>query len=268
MQGGGGTITVAMPADLTREDHFVVSRRRRLTVTPSLSRVDAYDFALAGTDEPICRVRQRVWRFDTDIRFHDGNAERMRIRARRRFDPWARYELTDERRETIGEIQKVFGRDPVRSAYLLYDRGGDEVARVDGRPAVAPIRRHAGRIAVAGLTAAAGLAGFTLLGPTGLAGVASVGVATGAREFRGRLDPIDAVSVFDITRDGEPLGTLRRRPRSPQLGDVLLGPGWTATIFDVDMSMDRDRTVDRRLILALPVALDALRGLVPESPLR
>ena len=34
------------------------------------------------------------------------------------------------------------------------------------------------------------------------------------------------------------------------------------------MGMDRARSVDRRLILALPVALDALRGLVPESRLR
>jgi hypothetical protein len=97
-------------------------------------------------------------------------------------------------------------------------------------------------------------------------------VATGARELRGRLDPVDAVSVFDITRDGELLGTLRRRPRAPELGDMmsstLLGPGWATTVFDVDMSVDRARTVDRRLILALPVALDALRGLVAESALR
>jgi hypothetical protein len=260
-------------SDLTQHDQFVVTRRRRMTVTPSLSRVDVYDFALAASDDPICRVRQRVWRFNQDIRFHGAaGGDVMRIRARPRFDPWARYELTDERRETIGEIQKVFGRDPLRSAYLLYDDNGDEIARVDGRAPTAPIRRRAGRVAVAGVTAVAGLAGLTLLGPTGLAGVASLGVATGAREFRGRLDPVDSVPVFDITRDGEPLGSLRRRPRSPELGDMLattlLGPGWTTTVFDVDMSMDRDRTVDRRLILALLVALDALRGLVPESPLR
>jgi hypothetical protein len=102
----------------------------------------------------------------------------------------------------------------------------------------------------------------------GLAGVASLVTATGARELRGRLDPVDAVSVFDITRDGELLGTQRRRPRSSELGDTLLGPGWATTVFDVDMTIDRARTVDRRLILALPVALDALRGLVAESALR
>jgi hypothetical protein len=72
------------------------------------------------------------------------------------------------------------------------------------------------------------------------------------------------VPAFDITRDGEPLGTLRRHV----LPATLLGPGWTTTTFGIDMSLDRERTVDRRLILALPVALDALRGLVPESSLR
>jgi hypothetical protein len=254
-------------------DQFVVSRRRRMTVSPSLGRVDVYDFARADTDDPICRVRQRVWRFTEDIRFYGPeSSDVMRIRARRRFDPWARHEVTNERRETIGEIQKVFHRDPLRSAYLLYDVNGDEIARVDGRAPAAPMRRHVGRVAVAGATAVAGLLGLTFLGPPGLAGVVSLGVATGAREFRGRIDPVDAIPVFDITRDGEPLGTLCRRPRSPELGDMLsttlLGPRWTTTIFDVDVSPDRDRTVDRRLILALPVALDALRGLVPESPLR
>jgi hypothetical protein len=262
-------------SDFTQQDQFVISRRRRLSVTPSLGRIDFYDFALAATDDPICRVRQRVWRFNQDVRFYgagNGNGVVMRIRARRRFDPWARYELTDACRETIGEIQKVFARSPLRSAYLLYDDKGDEVARVDGRPPTAPMRRRAGRVAAVGLTGVAGLAGLTFLGPAGLAGVVSLGVATGARELRGRLDPVDAVSVFDITRDGELLGTLRRRPRAPELGDMmsstLLGPGWATTVFDVDMSVDRARTVDRRLILALPVALDALRGLVAESALR
>jgi hypothetical protein len=75
------------------------------------------------------------------------------------------------------------------------------------------------------------------------------------------------VSVFDITRDGELLGTQRRRQRSPELGD-LLGPGWATAIYDIDMTMDPARTVDRRLTLAPTVALDALRGVLAESPLR
>jgi hypothetical protein len=259
--------------DLTQHDRFVISRRRRLAVTPSLGRVDLFDLGLATTDDAVCHVRQRVWRFNQDIRFYgEGAVEVMRIRARPRFDPWARYELTDARRETIGEIQKVFAGGPLRSAYLLYDHNGDEIARVDGRAPAAPVRRRAGRVAVAGLVGAAGLAGLTFLGPAGVAGVVSVAVATGTRELRGRLDPVDAVSVFDITRDGALLGTLRRRPRSQEMGDVIsttvLGRDWVPTIYDIDMTMDRARTVDRRLILALGVALDALRGLVAESALR
>jgi hypothetical protein len=278
LQGADGTITVAMPdapmlSAVTGEDRFVISRRRRLTVTPFLGRVDVYDFTLAATDDPICRVRQRVWRFNQDIRFFRagrGKVDVMRLRAQRRFDPWARYELIDAGGETIGAIQKVFARGSRRAAYLLYDHDGHEVARVDGRAPAAPIRRHARRVAVAGLTGLAGLVGLAFLGPPGLAGVISLVAVTGARELRERLDPVDAVSVFDITRDGELLGTQRRRP--PELGDMmsrtLLGPGWATTVFDVDMGSDRARTVDRRLVLALPVALDALRGLVADSALR
>jgi hypothetical protein len=127
-------------SELTEQDRFVISRRRRLTVTPFFGRVDLYDFALGATDGAICRVRQRVWRFNQDIRFYGaggGNVDVMRIRARRRFDPWARYELTDACGKTIGEIQKVFVSGPRRSAYLLYDDNGDEIARADGRR-----RRH------------------------------------------------------------------------------------------------------------------------------
>jgi hypothetical protein len=205
-----------MPAsDVTQEDQFVVTRRRRLTVTPSLSRVDVFEFGLAATDEPICRVRQRVWRFTQDIHFYaPGDGELMRLRAGRRFDPWARYELLDARGETIGEIQKVFAGAPKRSAYLLYDCSGAQVARVDARAPGAPIRRLGRGAAVAGVVGVAGLAGVAFMGPTGLAGVASVVAATGVREVRGRLDPVDAASVFDITRDGELLGTQRRRPPS------------------------------------------------------
>jgi hypothetical protein len=255
------------------QDRFVIFRRRRVTVSPFLGRVDVYDLTAAATGEVICCVRQRVWRFNQDIRFYgDGQVDVMRLRARRRFDPWMRYELIDARGEPIGEIQKVLARGTRRAAYLLYDRKGDEVARVDGRAPPAPIRRHAGRVAIAGLSGLAGLVGLTFLGPPGLVGVVSLVAVTGARELRGRLDPVDAVSAFDIKRDGELLGTQHRRPPSRRLGDMiettLLGPGWATTVFDVDMSLDRDRTVDRRLILALPVGLDALRGLVAESALR
>jgi hypothetical protein len=251
------------------QDRFVVSRQRRLTVTPFLGRVDVYDFTLDDSDEAIFRVRQRVWRFNQDIRFRRAGRDVMRLRARARFDPWARFELVDADGEPIGEIQKVLSRGTRRASYLLYDRDGGEVARVDGRAPAAPVRRHAGRVAVVALAGLASLVGLTFLGPPGLVGVGSLIAVTGVRELRGRLDPVDVVSAFDITRDGELLGTQYRRPPSPGLFDVLstalLGP---TTVFDVDMSPDRARTVDRRLILALPVALDALRGLVAESPLR
>ncbi len=72
-----------------------------------------------------------------------------------------------------------------------------------------------------------------------------------------------------VTRDGELLGTHRRRPRRTTMGG---GPplrwGPVPTVHDIDMSPDRGRTVDRRLVLALTVALDALGGLFATSTLR
>jgi hypothetical protein len=39
-------------------------------------------------------------------------------------------------------------------------------------------------------------------------------------------------------------------------------------VYEIDMRADAAKTVDRRLVLAVPVALDTLRGLFAESALR
>jgi hypothetical protein len=250
-------------------DRFVVSRRRRYTLTPAFSSVDIYDFAEAASDEPICHVRQPVSRFNADIRFYADEArtaELLRVRAHPRFDPWARHEVTGPAGETIGAIEKTLGG--LRSAYVLYGAEGAEVARADARPPGAPVRRVAGHVGIAALAGLLGLGGITFAGPGSLVGLAAFGAAIAGRELRGRVDPVDAVSVFDITRDGEPLGTHCRRPRPQGPGDLLLGSRWAGAVYDIDMSPDRARSVDRRLVLALTVALDALRGVVAESPLR
>ena len=187
-----------------------------MTVTPSLSRVDVYDFALAASDDPICRVRQRVWRFNQDIRFHGAaGGDVMRIRARPRFDPWARYELTDERRETIGEIQKVFGQSLIRSTYKLYDSGGAETATARERNLVVALLRR--------------LVGF----------VPYVG------NF---ADWLPIPYHFEFRRDGQVLGTHTRK--AFKIGDR----------YTIDFSGDPNRTVDRRLILAIAVGMDALQA--------
>jgi hypothetical protein len=71
----------------------------------------------------------------------------MRIKARQRFDPRARYDITDDRGAKIGEIQKVFGKSLLRSTYQLYDAAGNEVAYATEKSfAVALIRRILGMV--------------------------------------------------------------------------------------------------------------------------
>ena len=89
-----------------------------MTATPSLGSVHSYDFTLAESEEPICRVRQFVTRFNENIGFYAGAARSgplLYLAARERFDPWARYEVADGSWETIGAIQKVFAARQQRS---------------------------------------------------------------------------------------------------------------------------------------------------------
>src|SRR5215211_2157685 len=96
--------------DLNQYERFVVTRRRSMTATPSVSRVDIYEFALAdagGGTPPVCRLRQRVARF-SDLRWRGADGRDDAPQPAAGFDTWARYELTDTGLDTIGEIQKVF----------------------------------------------------------------------------------------------------------------------------------------------------------------
>src|SRR4051812_6496711 len=136
--------------DPNQHDRFDVTRRRRVRVAPSLESIDIYEFSLADADAdtpPICRVRQSVSRFSGRIGFYADDARTvalMHLNPRPRFDPWARYELTDPGLHTIGEIQKAFVARRRRSHYLLYGRDGSEVARVEVQVPAAVARRRAG----------------------------------------------------------------------------------------------------------------------------
>src|SRR3954451_20364336 len=129
--------------DLNQHDRFVVTRRRRATAKASPGGIDVYEFALAdggGDTSPVCHVRQRVSPFEHRIAFYADGAPSvvlMYLNARPRFDPWARYEITDGGFETIGEIQKVFVPRRGRSHYVLYGGDGTEIARVEAHVPVA-----------------------------------------------------------------------------------------------------------------------------------
>jgi len=261
--------------DLDQHDRFVVTRRPRTSGAPGLGKVDVYTFELADASAdtpPFCHVRQRVARCPTRIGFYADEActvPVMHLNARLRFDPWARHELTDADLWPIGAIQKVFEPRRRRSHYVLFDRDGEEVARVDARLSAAVTRRRAGRVAV---VAGAGLVGIPVIGAAGVAAVTSLAVTAAIRQLRDWVDPIDIASELRLSRDGEPLGVFVRRSLAGTVGPgspPIPGPwGSSVSLYEIDLGADGGRTVDRRLALAVPVAMDALRGVLAESPLR
>ena len=207
---------MATRVDPNQHDRFFLRQRFRMVT-------NEYEFFLVGSDgdalgDPFCFVRQKTFKFKEDIRFYvdrGRSEELMRIKARQRFDPRARYDVTDSAGAAIGGIQKVFGASLLRSTYRLYDSAGSEVALVTEASApVALLRRVVGFVPY-------------------LENVAN-------------WLPIPYHFVFQ--RDEVRLGHHRRR-----LFKVM-------DTYDIDMSGDPGRTVDRRLVLAIAVGMDALQA--------
>src|SRR3954454_21057140 len=89
-------------------DRFILRQRIRPVI-------NQYEFSLPGDDgtpgDPFCFAEQKRFAFKEDIRFYSDDTkqqELMRLKARQRFDPRARYEITAADGSKIGEIQKVF----------------------------------------------------------------------------------------------------------------------------------------------------------------
>jgi uncharacterized protein YxjI len=130
------------PLDPNQHDLFLLRQRW----APVINR---YEFALPGPDgalgEPVCFVEQKRFKFKEDIRFFTDEtkqAEVMRLKARQRFDPAARYEITDAHGAKIGELQKVFGASLLRSTYRLYDASGAETAKATEKSLVVALFRR------------------------------------------------------------------------------------------------------------------------------
>jgi uncharacterized protein YxjI len=197
--------------DPNEHDRFVLRQR----FAPVVNR---YEFSLPDSEEPFGFVQQKRFSFKEDIRFfsdRDRTRESLRIKARQRFDPRARYDVTLPDGTKVGEIQKVFGKSLLRSSYALFDASGAEVATAQEKSLfVALFRRIVGFIPFIGDLA----------------------------------DWLPIPYHFDFTRGDQKIGEHRRR--IGRIGDV----------YDIDMSDDPERTVDRRLVLALAVGMDALQA--------
>jgi uncharacterized protein YxjI len=206
-------MSAPFPVDPNDHDRFILRQRFRLVV-------NEYEFSLPGADgetpgTPFCFVRQRAFKFKEDIRFYTDegrSVELMRIKARHRFDPRARYDVTSADGSTIGGIQKVFGASLLRSTYRLY---GAEVATAAEQSLLVALFRRL------------------------------VGFVPYVENFVDWL-PIPYHFVFE--RDGVKLGSHRRRLW--KIRDT----------YTIDLSGDPGRTVDRRLILAIAVGMDALQA--------
>jgi uncharacterized protein YxjI len=196
-------------------DRFTLRQRIRLVI-------NQYEFSLPGPDgtpgEPICFVEQKRFKFKEDIRFYTDDSkqgELMRIKARQRFDPRARYDVTSADGGKVGEIQKVFGASLLRSTYALFDAAGHEVARASEKSlAVALFRRLVGFVPYLGDLA----------------------------------DWLPIPYHFEFKRGDTVLGTHSRQ--AFKLRDT----------YTIDMSGDPQRSIDRRLVLAIAVGMDALQA--------
>jgi uncharacterized protein YxjI len=193
-------------------DHDIFLLRQRIRPV-----INQYEFTLPN-GEPVCFVEQKRFKFKEDIRFYadDSKAEElMRLKARQRFDPAARYDVTDASGAPIGQIQKVFGASLLRSTYTLFDASGNETAKVTEKSlSVALFRRLVGFVPVIG-----GFADFL---------------------------PIPYHFVFK--RGDELLGSHTRQ--AFKFRDT----------YTLDFTGDPGRTLDRRLVLATAVGLDALQA--------
>jgi uncharacterized protein YxjI len=139
----------------------------------------------------------------------------MKILARQRFDPRAKYDITDAAGGKIGMIQKVFGKSLLRSTYTLFDANGAEVATVREKNLVTAIIRRA------------------------------VGLIPYIGDFANWLPiPYD----FEFTAGETVFGIHSRRL-------------WKIhDIYDMDFTADTEHRLDRRLVLATAVGLDALQA--------
>jgi uncharacterized protein YxjI len=195
-------------------DRFVLRQRVKLVI-------NQYEFSIPdeqGDGEPFCFVEQKRFKFKEDIRFFSDDSKRhelLKILARQRFDPAARYDVTLPDGTKVGEIQKAFGSSLLRSTFVVYDAGGQEVARARERSLpVALFRRLVGFVPYVG----------------------------------GFADWLPIPYDFEFLRGDERLGIHRRRR------------GKWRDIYDLDLSDDPGRTLDRRLALAIAVGMDALQA--------
>jgi uncharacterized protein YxjI len=198
-------------------DRFTIRQRLRAVKNVYEVRVALPD---DGDGELVAYVEQKTFALKEDLRFWGNEAktvELFRVKARQRFDPRARYRVTDADVGEIGELGKEFRRSLARSTWRIYSPAGDEIAWAAERSLFRSLLRR-------------------LIGLAGL--IPLVG---------NLIELIPILYHFDFFRGDQPIGSLERR----------FG---IRDRYVLDVSGDTERALDRRLAIALAVAMDALQA--------
>jgi uncharacterized protein YxjI len=184
-----------------------------------------YEVRVAGPNdeegELAAFVQQKTFALKEDLRFYADEAkatELFRVKARQRFDPRARYKVTDAEGREIGELKKEFKRSLARSTWRVYGPGGEEeVFCATERSLFRSLLRRA-----------LSLGGF----------IPIVGDILGLIPIRYH---------FDFFAGDRTVGSFERRFG---LRDRYI----------LDLSGDDERRIDRRVAIALAIAMDALQA--------
>lgn len=168
--------------------------------------------------------RQKALAFKEDLRFftdEDMGTEVFRIKARRVVDIGGRYDVTDPGGAPIGTLERRASTSLLRTTWAILGTDGAELAVVRERSmGVAILRR------VQNVVQLVPLAGW------------AVGLV---------MDVIPIPYHFDYLRDGTVIGT---HTRKYGIRDR----------YRLEITGDPDRLIDRRLVVALGVGLDALQS--------
>ena len=209
-------VTTAFPH--AEVDRFTIRQRVRMVGNRYEVRL-----ALPGDEEGelVAFVQQKTFALKEDLRFYadeDKQAELFRIKARQRFDPRARYRVTDANDVEIGELKKEFKRSLARSTWRVYAPDSDEEL-------MWATERSLFRSLLRRLMSLAGL--IPIVGEL--------------------LELIPIRYHFDFYAGDQQVGSFERRFG---LRDRYI----------LDLSGDPDKAIDRRVGIALAVAMDALQA--------
>ena len=211
-----------MGADPNANDRFFV--RQRFALMINRYEVSTLASDEKSGDEAVCFVEQKRMKLKEDLRaFVDDTKETevFRIKARQRWDPKARYDVTDPAGQQIGQLQKVFGESLLRSTWRIYDEAGDQIAWARERSLPVAVLRRA---------------------------VQFVGFIPVIGQFISFFaDWLPIPYHFDYYMEDRKIGALER----------ILG---VRDRYRLDASGDAQRVIDRRVILALAVGMDALQA--------